>query len=53
MSAHLSAGQIKADYVYLALVRATSFAVLAHVVALDGAHHDHWPLGATAGGATG
>src|SRR5215470_3138168 len=37
------------DDVDLALVRATSFTVLAHVVALDGTHYDHWPLGAAAG----
>ena len=37
------------DYIQLAPVRATSFAVLAHVVALDRAHHDHCSLGATGG----
>lgn len=37
------------DDVHLALVRATSSSVLAHVVALDCAHHDHRPLSVAGG----
>lgn len=37
------------DDVDLALVRAASFAVLAHVVAFDRAHYDHCSLGAAGG----